>query len=102
MTNWPYTTRLLTSRSILVFCHEIMPDKQNRPKTGYRGRAGVRGPRGRGAFRRNDVLRAIKSARDAGLPVGSIEVITADGVRIRVNSASGETSIAPENLKDLV
>jgi hypothetical protein len=36
------------------------------------------------AFRRNDAVRAIQSARDAGLEPAMIEIITEDGTTFRI------------------
>jgi hypothetical protein len=42
------------------------------------------GRRSENLFKRNDVMRAIKSARDAGVPVAGVEVVCKDGTTIRV------------------
>jgi len=40
--------------------------------------------RGNNLFKRNDVMRAIKRAEDAGLPVAGVEITCKDGTVIRV------------------
>ena len=40
--------------------------------------------RGRNFFKQRDVTRALRSARAAGLAIGGIEIVTKDGVTIRV------------------
>jgi len=47
------------------------------------------GRRSENLFKRNDVMRAIKSARDAGVPVASVRVECKDGTVITV---SGENA----------
>jgi hypothetical protein len=42
------------------------------------------GRRSQNLFRRNDVMRAIKCAKDAGVPVAGIEITCKDGTVIRV------------------
>jgi hypothetical protein len=42
------------------------------------------GRRSENLFKRNDVMRAIKSARDAGLPVAGVEIKCKDGTVIKV------------------
>jgi hypothetical protein len=42
------------------------------------------GRRSENLFRRNDVMRAIKSAKDAGLPVAGVEITCKDGTVIKV------------------
>jgi hypothetical protein len=42
------------------------------------------GRRSENLFKRNDVMRAIRSARDAGVPVAGVEVVCKDGTTIRV------------------
>jgi hypothetical protein len=42
------------------------------------------GKRGENAFRRNDAVRALQSARDAGLVPTMIEIITKDGTTFRI------------------
>src|SRR5262249_715912 len=44
----------------------------------------VMGGRSENLFKRNDVMRAIKSARDAGVPVAGVEISCKDGTTIRV------------------
>jgi hypothetical protein len=57
--------------------------------------------RGSNSFRRNDVMRAIKSARDAGLDPSMMEVIVgADGAvtfRVYGEKAAPLMGVAPEN-----
>ena len=36
-------------------------------------------------FKRNDVMRAVNAARDAGVPVASVEIVTNDGTIIKVH-----------------
>ncbi len=53
------------------------------------------GRRGPSSFKKLDALRAIKSAREAGLEPAMIEIETKDGVTIRVygdNAALSETT----------
>jgi hypothetical protein len=52
------------------------------------------GKRGPGRFRRLDVLRAIKAARDAGLAADMVEIVAKDGTVIRVHGskAAAETT----------
>jgi hypothetical protein len=40
--------------------------------------------RGRNFFKQRDVTRALRSARAAGLAIGGIEIVTKDGVTIRI------------------
>jgi hypothetical protein len=40
--------------------------------------------RGENLFKRNDVMRAIKSVQDAGLPVAGVEITCKDGTVIKV------------------
>jgi hypothetical protein len=47
-------------------------------------------PRGRNFFKQRDVTRAVRSARAAGLAIGGVEVVTADGTTIRVLGKNGE------------
>jgi hypothetical protein len=42
------------------------------------------GKRGENAFRRNDAIRALQSARDGGLEPAMIEIITKDGTTFRI------------------
>jgi len=42
------------------------------------------GRRGQNLFKRNDVMRAVNSARDAGIAVAGVEVVCKDGTVIRV------------------
>jgi len=42
------------------------------------------GRRGRSPFRQKDVTRAMRSAEQGGLAIGHVEVVTKDGVTIRV------------------
>ena len=42
------------------------------------------GRRRENLFKRNDVMRAIKSARDAGVPVAGVEITCKDGTVIKV------------------
>jgi hypothetical protein len=52
--------------------------------------------RGENLFKRNDVMRAIKSARDAGVPVAGVEITCKDGTVIRVFSdTAGRVIQAP-------
>jgi hypothetical protein len=48
--------------------------------------------RGPSAFRKRDVERGIKSARDAGMVPGMVEIISTDGVIIRVHAAAPGTT----------
>jgi hypothetical protein len=55
------------------------------------------GRRSENLFRRNDVMRAIKSARDAGVPVAGIEITCKDGTVLKVlgeNTATMQTAHA--------
>jgi hypothetical protein len=61
------------------------------------------GRRSENLFRRNDVMRAIKSARDAGLPVAGIEITCKDGTVIKVlgdAAAVKQWGDAPMKLKE--
>jgi len=49
---------------------------------------GKRGP----SFKKRDVERGIRSARDAGMVPGVVEIIGKDGVIIRVHAASPGTT----------
>jgi hypothetical protein len=42
------------------------------------------GKRSRDPFKQRDVVRAMKSAEKAGLAIGGVEVVTKDGVTIRI------------------
>jgi hypothetical protein len=42
------------------------------------------GRRGENAFKRNDAVRALRSAADAGLAVTMMEIITKDGTTFRI------------------
>jgi hypothetical protein len=44
--------------------------------------------RGENLFKRNDVMRAIKSVTDAGLPVAGVEIVCKDGTVIKLFGAS--------------
>ncbi len=53
-------------------------------------------PRGNNLFKRNDVMRAIKSARDSGISVECVEVVCKDGTTIRVvGRKSSDENINP-------
>jgi hypothetical protein len=55
------------------------------------------GRRSENLFKRNDVMRAINSARDAGVPVAGVEITCKDGTVIRVlgeNTAQMQTAQA--------
>jgi hypothetical protein len=55
------------------------------------------GRRGENAFRRNDAIRAVKAARDAGVEPAVFEIVTADGTTFRifgVGAASAEATCA--------
>jgi len=55
------------------------------------------GKRSDNAFRRNDAIRAVKAARDAGITPSLVEIVTADGTTFRVygdNIAQTETTTA--------
>jgi hypothetical protein len=56
--------------------------------------------RGRSPFKHKDVLRAAKSAKAAGLAIGGIEVVTKDGVTIRIlaKTEAGQSTDTPENI----
>jgi hypothetical protein len=59
--------------------------------------------RGRNFFKQRDVTRAVRSARAAGLAIGSVEVITQDGTTIRILAKSAETdqpTDTPEGVLD--
>ena len=60
--------------------------------------------RGPNNFRKNDVIRAIKSAEDAGVSVAGVEITCKDGTVIRVfgpdPDTSGTTNSWDEVLKD--
>ena len=53
----------------------------------------------RTTFKAADVVRAIKSAKDAGLKVETVEIVTPDGATIRV---SGERKCSATNPWDEV
>jgi hypothetical protein len=55
------------------------------------------GKRSENLFKRNDVMRAIKSARDAGVPVASVEVVCKDGTTIRVFGEKAAQLAAQDN-----
>jgi hypothetical protein len=55
------------------------------------------GRRSENLFRRNDVMRAVKCAKDAGVPVAAIEITCKDGTVIRV---LGPDAAAPDNELD--
>src|SRR5262245_32050394 len=64
----------------------------------------VMGRRSENLFKRNDVMRAIKSARDAGVPVTGVEVVCKDGTVIKVlgpDAATANTNPWDEGLKDV-
>jgi hypothetical protein len=42
------------------------------------------GRRGENAFRRNDAIRAVKAARDAGVEPAVFEIVTSDGTTFRI------------------
>jgi hypothetical protein len=42
--------------------------------------------RGRNFFKQRDVTRAVRSARAAGLAIGGVEVVTKEGITIRIVS----------------
>ena len=42
--------------------------------------------RGRNFFKQSDVTRAVRSARAAGLAIGGVEVVTKEGITIRIVS----------------
>jgi hypothetical protein len=42
------------------------------------------GRRSENLFKRNDLMRAVRAARDAGVPVAGVEVVCKDGTTIRV------------------
>jgi hypothetical protein len=50
------------------------------------------GKRGPSSFRKRDVERGIRSARDAGMVPGVVEIIGKDGVTIRVHAAAPGTT----------
>jgi hypothetical protein len=61
------------------------------------------GKRGKGSFRKLDALRAIRTAKEAGLTPGMVEIITADGVTYRVYSDTAATPVeGQENVWDEV
>jgi len=45
------------------------------------------GKRGDNAFRRNDAIRAVQAARDAGVEPAVFEIVTADGTTFRIFGA---------------
>jgi hypothetical protein len=47
-------------------------------------RANAVGKRGENAFRRNDAIRAVKAARDAGVEPAVFEIVTSDGTTFRI------------------
>ena len=56
----------------------------------------------RGAFKKRDVERAIRSVRDAGVAPAMVEVETKDGTIIRVFSGTESTANATANPWDTV
>jgi hypothetical protein len=42
------------------------------------------GKRGENAFRRNDAIRAVRAARDAGVEPAVFEIVTSDGTTFRI------------------
>jgi hypothetical protein len=61
------------------------------------------GRRSENLFKRNDVMRAIKSARDAGVPPAAVEITCKDGTVIKVfgpDATTTSTNPWDEGLKD--
>jgi hypothetical protein len=59
--------------------------------------------RGRNFFKQRDVTRAVRSARAAGLAIGGVEVVTKDGITIRILAKNAETdqpTDTPEGVLD--
>ena len=55
------------------------------------------GKRGENAFRRNDAIRALQSARDGGLEPAMIEIITKDGTTFRVYGDKAATDTTQQS-----
>jgi hypothetical protein len=54
------------------------------------------GKRGEGRFRKLDVVRAVKAARDAGLAADMVEIIAKDGTVIRVHGSKATAEATRE------
>ena len=50
------------------------------------------GKRGDNAFRRNDAIRAVKAARDAGVEPAVFEIVTSDGTTFRIFGVGAATT----------
>jgi hypothetical protein len=75
------------ARFIIGVLTDLPPVERARAITATTAALGLDGaakPRRPCLFKRNDVVRAIKSARDAGVPVTGVEITCKDGTRIRV------------------
>jgi hypothetical protein len=52
------------------------------------------GRRSENLFKRNDVMRAINSARDAGVPVATVEIVAKDGTIFRMHGPDARQGAA--------